>query len=175
MAASRLPGCFDRLYLFEPIALDPKIRAAEELPPPLAGAARRRALFGSREEAFEYLRGRPPLSFIDVEVFAAYIEYGIHPTQEGVRLACDPAFEAAMYRAGYEADITPLLAEVTCPVVVAYGTAGGGIGAACAPKVAEQVPGARLVGIEGLTHLGPLERPALVAQSIQRFLDTPGA
>ena len=174
LAAARRPGRFDRLYCYEPIAFNPELRGTFDLPGPLVHAARRRAQFASREEALEYFAVRPPLSGLDPRALRGYIEGGLIDAPEGgVRLACDPAFEASVYRAGYDEDVSGELSLVDCPVTVAYGGASEGFGPACAPHVAAALPGGQLVRVEGLGHLGPLEEPEAVAASVITAFDTP--
>jgi pimeloyl-ACP methyl ester carboxylesterase len=175
LAAARWPARLSRLSCYEPIALNDAIREQVALPAPLSGAARRRAHFSSREEALAHFSGRPPLSGLDPSVLQAYVEGGLVKDGEGgVRLACDPEFEAAVYRAGYESDVYDEIREVQCPVTVAFGGADEGIGAACAPVVAGALRHCELVRLEGLGHLGPLENPRAVADSIITAFDTPG-
>ena len=166
LAAARRPGSFTRLYCYEPIALNDDVRATVTLPGALAGAARRRSTFANVEEALTYFSSRPPLSGLDPAVLKAYVEGGTEPNgDDGIRLSCEPTFEAAVYRAGYEADTYDEIALVDCPVTVAFGGVSDGIGPACAPVVADAVRRGELVRVAGLSHLGPLEDPLAVAAS----------
>ncbi|HVB06392.1 MAG TPA: alpha/beta hydrolase [Acidimicrobiales bacterium] len=174
LAAAARPERFARLYCYEPIALTDAQRAEEKLPGAFAGAARRRARFDSTLDALAYLGKRPPLSGLDPEVLTAYVEGGLreHPGG-GVELACAPEFEAAVYRAGYEADVTAELAAVHCPVTVAFGGDSRGIGVAGSSLVASTVANGDLLRLERLGHLGPLDDPGAVAASVITVFETP--
>jgi pimeloyl-ACP methyl ester carboxylesterase len=58
------------------------------------------------------------------------------------------------------------LGEVTCPVTVAVGGTDDGGPASFAARIADGIPGGRLLTFAELGHFGPLEQPAAVAASV---------
>ena len=176
LAEQARPGTFAGVYCFEPVLLaaDPE-RGAEIGARLAAGARRRRDVFPSREEAARHYAARPPLAGLAPEVLDAYVAAGLEEDGAGgVRLACRPEVEARVYETAGEHDAFDRLAEVACPVVVAYGGAGEwppGL----ADALVRRLPAGRAEAVEGVGHFGPLERPGTVASSVRRFLDDLGS
>lgn len=167
IAAADHPSRFEGLWCYEPIVWpDPAALTAraERL---AAGASRRRAEFASREEAAANFRGKPPFSGFDPRALSAYLECGFADRpDDGVALRCPPEVEAEMYRMGVAHDGFQRLPRVACPVTVARGERSEAIGAdVVADQVAALARG-RAVELAGLTHFGPLEDPARVAEAV---------
>ena len=165
MAEQARPGIFAALYCYEPVlvAADPPLGPdrgswlAEQ-------ARRRRATFGSREDAVRHFSTRPPLDALDAEVLRAYVDHGVG---DDGRLKCRPEDEAAVYETATAHDAYRRLPDVACGVVVACGSASD----ACPPEdVVARLPDGRVEILDGLGHLGPLECPAGVASSMLRAL-----
>lgn len=169
MAEQRRPGTFRALYLYEPVVFPPDADIPHEENPLAQGALRRRAVFDSHDAAFEHFASKQPFEVLDEDALRAYVEHGFAPEDDGVRLKCEPADEAKVYRMAGSADAFDHLHEVTCPVVVARGgfTAFGP--GAFAPRLADELPKGQLEEFPTLGHFGPLEQPAVVAEAIARF------
>jgi pimeloyl-ACP methyl ester carboxylesterase len=98
-----------RLLMIEPVVLprlfvhlarSPLRRVTTDRIGIAKAAARRRPGFASREEASGSYRGKRFFAGWDERALAGYLDEGLAPDDEGgVRLTCDPAFEAAMFRA----------------------------------------------------------------------------
>lgn len=173
IAEALRPGTFAAIYCFEPILLPTELRRTAEVANPLSdGARRRRAIFASRAEALDRYRSRPPLSSLDPEVLFLYVEHGFEDAPGGtVRLRCKPEDEALIFAAGFESDALDHLEAVHCPVTIATGTSSGDLGRASASRIVAQLAGGRLVELDGLGHLGPLEAPLAVAGSVLDAFD----
>jgi len=62
-------------------------------------AGQRRRTFDNLEQALERYKGRGAFKGITDEIIRDYLEGGLSPEGEGVRLACDPKWEQAIYAA----------------------------------------------------------------------------
>ncbi|MDP8988287.1 MAG: alpha/beta hydrolase [Actinomycetota bacterium] len=173
LAEQARPGTFAGLYLYEPVAFPPDTTAPSMDEHPLVvGALRRRAHFESVAAAHDHLAPKPGLRNLHPAALRAYVEHGFGPAPGGgVTLRCRREDEAQMYRQGRAHDAFSHLAEVSCPVTVAR---GAGDSAHHSPELAERqvalLPAGRLEAFEGLGHLGPLEDPERVADSVRRAL-----
>jgi 3-oxoadipate enol-lactonase len=86
--------------------------------------------------------------------------------------AADPTGAAAAQRARADRpDRTPDLASVDVPTVVVVGSDDELTPVAEAAAMAERVPGADLVVVEGAAHLPNLEHPAVFDAGLERLLD----
>ena len=177
MAEQARPGTFAAIYCFEPVivAADPPLgRDGDSV---LATRARRRRTsFASREEACRHYASKPSLAEVSPEALRAYVDHGFEDAPDGgVRLKCRPEHEAAVYEMATAHDAYRRLAEVSCPVAVACGAHSEG----CPPERARchvaRLPYGRDEVLDGVGHLGPLERPDEVASSIVRFFAQTGA
>ncbi|MEJ7563080.1 MAG: alpha/beta hydrolase [Ilumatobacteraceae bacterium] len=172
MAASRRPGLFRRLVLFEPIISPPGIGLPDDVDPdstPLVAAARRRrATFGSLDEAFANNANKPPLASFDPDALWAYVSHGFAVDGDEVRLKCDPEYEAETFRRAFDARVWDLLASLEIPVTVIAGTKQPGENpTVMAPRVAEALPHGSYVARPDLDHFGPMTRPDVVADLVR--------
>ena len=168
LAEQRRPGTFDAIYAYEPVVASPEVWAT--MGPgfdPAAGARRRRATFASRAAALENFSSKPPLSSLRADVLVDYVEGGFAEQPDGtVALRCDPTVEAATYTMGRHNDAWERLPEVGCPVTAAHGGVDADFGRAAARDVAARVRRGALEEHPELGHLGPLERPDVVAAAV---------
>jgi pimeloyl-ACP methyl ester carboxylesterase len=175
MAELRRPGTFAGLWLYEPVVF----RRSEGVPAanPMAGAARRRRpWFRDAEAAYANFAAKPPLGSLDPAALRAYVDHGLRPchTADGdhaVELKCAPEVEALVFENGLAAGGTTFdrLAEVRIPVTVAASVDGGGP-AHAAPSIVDALPDGRLERFR-LTHFGPMQDPAGIADAIRADLD----
>lgn len=172
LAEQARPGTFSGLYCFEPtvIAADPPL-GRDRQNWLAAGARRRREVFESREAAYENYAAKPPFSGVDPAALAAYVGHGFVDLPEGrVRLKCRGEHEALVNEMATAHDAYPHLSEIACPVVLVHGEGTEGFGPALIAAQAERLADVRIEVIPGVGHLGPLEDPTALAQSIRRFL-----
>ena len=176
MAEQARAGTFAAIYCFEPVIMP--------VDPPLgrddsswrgARARRRRTRFASREEAYGHYASKPPLDALAPEALQAYVDHGFEDADDGgVRLKCRPEDEASVYEMATAHDAYARLPDVACPVLVACGSHTEGCTPDRACEHADRLPLGRSEVVAGLGHLGPLERPELVAVSIRRFFSEVG-
>jgi pimeloyl-ACP methyl ester carboxylesterase len=170
MAAARQPGSFRAAWLFEPILYPTAapLHEPERRNHMATAARRRRETFASRDEAYENYATKPPLDQVDPEALRAYVDHGFADTPSGaVTLKCRPEVEAAVFERS-DGEAFDALDRVTVPVAVAIGRDTNGP-AELAPQAVARLPLGRLEPHPELSHFGPMERPAEVAQRVAAF------
>lgn len=179
-SCARQPDLFSALLLIDPVILAPsetvaaaaRVASLDDHP-----VARRKAEFASWQAMAERFAGRDPYDIWQVEVFEDYCRYGVLPTADGVRLACPPRFEAAVYMGSGQPDIVPLLQAVQQPVHVLRGRRTeqfeGMMDFKNSPTWPE-LAGAFARGADfylpDLTHFIPMQQPQLVYEHVQQLL-----
>lgn len=166
LAELQEPGTFDALWAFEPIIFPPQRAEVRPGDPDLsAGARRRRAVFESRDEAFENYASKPPFSMASSPSLRAYVDHGFADLADGtVQLRCSPNTEADIF-AQSENPAWDRLSEIAAPVSV-VGSGDGGPPAMIAPMVVDQLADGQFEFMGDLTHFGPMQDPVRVARSI---------
>jgi len=165
------------LALLDPVILPATMYAGSQMPlgplvqrftMPLAlGAGRRRATFGSREEAVAAFVGRGVFKSFPQEMIEDYVRDGlIEDGAGGFKLACRPAFEAATYCAQRH-DPWGALRKVTDPLVLLRAERNSTISEAATHKLAAIKADARIATVEGAGHMLPMERPDRVRAAIE--------
>jgi pimeloyl-ACP methyl ester carboxylesterase len=167
LAEAARPGTFARLWCYEPIVWPDPVAARPRAEAFAARARRRRARFGSRDEAYANFASKPPLSSLAAACLRAYVEHGFEDLGDGsVTLRCRPDVEAAVYLNAVTDDHFRRLGAVACPVVVASGARTEAIRAPVAEAIVDALPAARIEVFDDLGHFGPLQDPAAVAGTI---------
>lgn len=69
----------------------------KRLSPLIRNTGRRRHLFESREQALERYKGRGIFKHVSDDILSDYLDGGLIETDKGVKLACDPAWEQAIF------------------------------------------------------------------------------
>jgi len=149
---------------FVPFAFAEAWRAARASghPPanPMADrAARRRAVFPSRAAMEESFRGRGVFADWPDEALAAYLAHGTRDDPEGVRLACAPDTEAAVFR-GVSTTLAASLRSARLPVVMVHGTNGSTVSPEDARAIAGMGHAVRT--LSGAGHFVPVAEPGRV-------------
>jgi pimeloyl-ACP methyl ester carboxylesterase len=166
MAEGRRPGTFRAIYGFEPVVFPPAFDSTQGDNFMAAAARRRREVFGSREEAYENYRAKPPLNGIDDECLRAYVEYGFEDLDDGtVRLRCRGENEARIFESARSSS-TDVCANVHCPTTVALSEHTNLGFMTFVPLQAEALPHGHLVHMAGRSHFGLLERIDEMAEII---------
>jgi pimeloyl-ACP methyl ester carboxylesterase len=181
MAAHREPGLFDRLVLFEPIAIpDTEPRPPMDDHPIVLGALRRRQTFDSYDDAIENYRDKLPLSVMTPEVLRAYVEHGFRPivgddgTPSGVEIVCTSDIEAGIFARSRDNGVWDLLPEITTPTTIVTGFIDEQQPSGRCGAIAERLPTSRYVDIPHQSHLGPFSHPEEFADLVLTELcDTP--
>ena len=139
MAERERPRTFAGLVVFEPIAFPHDPARADGPSMMVAGARRRRAVFASRQEAYDNYAGKPPLDALTPEALRAYVDHGFLDRPDGsVELACQPEQEASIFEGGARQDAFAHLGEVPCPVLVMAGTPDENPPGMVAPAIARR-------------------------------------
>jgi pimeloyl-ACP methyl ester carboxylesterase len=169
LAEMARPGTFARLWCYDPVVrpADALVDGAGPGTTLSAGARRRRAVFPSRQAAYENFATKPPLDTAQPEALEAYVTWGFEELPDGtVRLRCAPEREAEIYDHGGDHGAFERLDEVACPVTIAHGYPEPERPSMWAPQVVSRLPQGREVAFPELSHFGPLEDPAAMAESI---------
>jgi pimeloyl-ACP methyl ester carboxylesterase len=176
LAEESRPGTFGALYCFEPVIFPgPPIEPIIEGNPLAMGALRRRDTFPSTTDAFINFSSKPPFDTLDPEVLKAYVDTGfeaIPPVEggdgEAIRLLCRREDEAQVYAHGGAHGAFASLERVRCHVTLGYGAETDGFGRDVLESAASHLDSSGVDAIPGLGHFGPLQRPAVVADSMIR-------
>jgi len=96
------------------------------------------------------------------EALAAHKAHMLTHDRQGQYLAAWAIFERD--------DLTGRLGEITAPTLVVCGTEDAATGPDASRALAEVIPGAELVWIEGAGHHSPVEEPAAVTRALETFL-----
>ncbi|MDQ3573592.1 MAG: alpha/beta hydrolase [Actinomycetota bacterium] len=168
LAEEARPGAFASLYCFEPIMApvqDPPPAGVENPMP--ARARRRREVFPSRDAAHLHFSQKEGLRALAPEALRAYVEHGFDDLEDGtVRLKCRAEHEALVYENGLSHHAFRHLDRVRCPVTLACGERTHTVRPALLERHAARLGDVRVDTLPGLDHLGPMEDPQAVADSI---------
>ncbi len=176
LAAAARPRAARGLVMIEPVLMHPKVsrflwaarRFGRPPPNPLAqGAARRRAVFGTRQMMFEAYKGRGAFATWPDQVLRDYIDGGSRDLPNGeVTLSCAPAWEAATFASAGHA-FWRALSRVRCPVHILYAEHESTLREGVPDLIRARQPDWTLDLIPGTTHFLPMERPELVQDAIR--------
>jgi pimeloyl-ACP methyl ester carboxylesterase len=166
------PGTFSKLWVFEPVIVPEGFARPDGEHPLVVASRKRRMHFDSADAAYERFVSKPPYSDCEPDAVRAYVELRTYSDGDGVRLSCSGDTEARVFSTGEPTNFEEL-SNVTCPTIVARGNAvakGNEMPPQIAPAIAEALGTAELVGFDGLTHFGPMEDGATIADAIIRHL-----
>ncbi len=166
------------MVLVEPILLPREIyqmKITLDQHPLAAKSIKRKNLWSSRKEARSYLKSNRLFRLWDEEVLELYLDYGMVEDDEGVRLACSPRMEAAIFMGGLQYDPWEDLAKIKCPVLVVEGGESTNSQYVDLKKVAAALLQGEHLLIPEAGHLLPMENPAGIAAIIGGFFDLPPA
>ncbi len=174
MAAHRDPHLFDTIVVYEPIVFDPDADRPAGAPqsPQVVGARRRRRSFDSFEAAIDNYRSKLPMNTFDPEVVRLYVAHGFRSAPEGIRLKCDPEYEARTFESGGLHRTWDLLPDISTRVVVATGIVEDAGASAVARSIADRLPNAMYVETPALNHFGPFVDPGRMAALVAEAVDT---
>ncbi|MDP8976109.1 MAG: alpha/beta hydrolase [Actinomycetota bacterium] len=168
LAEESRPGTFRSLYCFEPI-----VAPVDDPPPPGVDnpmperARRRREVFASRDAAYRHFAEKDVFRAFDPEALRAYVDHGFDDLEDGtVRLSCRGENEARVYEKGLSHRAFRHLDRVRCPVTLACGEHSDRMGRSELELLAARIPKVRIDVVAGVGHLGPMEDPRAVADSV---------
>jgi pimeloyl-ACP methyl ester carboxylesterase len=175
-AASQRPELFRGLLLIDPVFITPEnLAARQHLPdevldeiPMIRKTLTRPNRFASREEAFEFHRGKRAFADFSDQVLWDYVMAGTRLNEEGeYQLAYAREWEAAAYRSSPE--VWDVLAAISLPVLGLRGESSDTLTPEAFELWRQAQPHADLRVCSG-GHLLPLERPEATAAEILDFL-----
>ena len=175
-AAAQRPDLFRGLLLIDPVFITPEaLEARSHLPdevldeiPMIRKTLTRPNRFASREEAFEFHRGKRAFSGFSDTVLWDYVLAGTRLNEEGeYQLAYAREWEAAAYRSHPE--VWGALAEITLPTLGLRGETSTTLTPEAFELWRSTQPAAALRTCPG-GHLLPLERPRETAEAVLDFL-----
>ncbi|WP_296570440.1 alpha/beta hydrolase [Phreatobacter sp.] len=177
LAAVRRPARVRGLVLLDPVMMHPWLWLFARTPWGAArlrvsdlalGAAKRRAVFPSREEAVATYRTRKTFASWQPGFLEGYVAGGFVDESEGVRLACAPAWEAANFAAQTQ-NPWGALKRVQVPVKILAGSMRSTVygGAARIARVAPHIP---VETLPDSSHFFPMERPDRVRDVLREAL-----
>ncbi len=174
LAAAEEPELVERAVLLDPILF------FEDTPQPApsdnglaVGARKRRMNWPSREAILQSYGSRPPFNAWQREFLEDYVKWGVRDEPDGsVTLKCSGEDEAEMYRWGPRRLPSELvLPRVRCPVLLVAGAQSEAFPPAKAQRAAELLPDVEPLSVPDTGHFVPFERPAVVLEAIDRFID----
>jgi pimeloyl-ACP methyl ester carboxylesterase len=135
-------------------------------------AAKRRMEFPSKEAAVENFEGKGAFRTWPREWIEAYVEGGTVPTDNGIRMSCDRAWESQTF-----AVATPrpygYVKRLRCPTtLIARETSGPPLSEESCNAFMRARPDTRLIKLESASHFMTMERPDLVRDEIHRMAAT---
>ena len=173
LAALR-PEYVSALVLIEPTVFPPMpVEGSDARKEQMAsGAAKRRMVWGSREDLISAYRQRRTFAGWREDVLRLFAEHGTFQREDGqIELKCPAEIEAEMYRNSLSPDTWDILPRVRCPALVIRGENTEPMLAFVAGGVAGRIPGARMATIAGGSHFVPMERPEAIAAEALAFLE----
>ncbi len=164
LAAAAEPERVRSLALFDPVIMPVEAQAfaADPDSPLLAGAMRRRAIFPSKQAAFEAYLGRGGFKTWSEAQLADYVEAGFRETAAGeVTLTCAPAWEASNFRT-HNYDAWAAFRDSRCPIRVLRAAEGSTFRIEGRENDLGDDGRIQVQTIPNTTHFLPMERPELV-------------
>jgi pimeloyl-ACP methyl ester carboxylesterase len=108
------------------------------------------------------------------DLFAPDVDAGTRRVLAQYQRAASPAETAvALLRLAYELDVLPALPQVRAPTLVLHRRGDRAAPAAQSRVLADAIPGAELVELEGRSHLPALGDSQSVTEQVRRFLGLP--
>jgi len=178
LAETARPGTFHSAWTYEPILFagpGPDEDPAEPDRSEMSQRARsRRAVFPSRDDAYQRYRTRTPLSLLDDRCLRAYVEHALCDRADGsVELCCSPEREARVYER-HRSGAGELVSSLTIPFAMGVGGQED-VPAQVVVEIASAHPALELIRYPQLTHFGPLQDPDGIADDIGRWFETPSS
>jgi pimeloyl-ACP methyl ester carboxylesterase len=171
LVAAMRPDLVRALVLFEPVAREFPPGIDIENSPYVQSAVKRRAVFPDAATAKRAYTGRGAFRTWPEETLEAYLRGGLKTDIEGdgVRLACDPKWEAQNFRLGPHG-VRQAIMRLQCPITVLAGTENSTTGSEVLDLIKAHNPAARTEIVPGASHFLPMERPELVRGAIRAAL-----
>jgi len=139
--------------------------------PHIRQALARRRDFPDLQSALAAYQGRGAFKTWDPAFLAAYLEGGlrVHPSGDGLQLACDPLWEAATFAAPLAVGWAPLR-RASQPTLICHGSHGTTFPAASLRRAQRINPNVSFRHFEGGSHFIPMESAGELAEVMVAFL-----
>jgi pimeloyl-ACP methyl ester carboxylesterase len=164
LAAAAEPERVRSLALFDPVVMPVEVQGsgATEESPLLIGALKRRAVFPSKQAAFEAYLGRGGFKTWSEAQLADYVEAGFREAADGqVTLTCAPQWEASNFRT-HNYDAWAAFRDSRCPIRVLRAAEGSTFRVEGRENDLGDDGRIQVQTIPNTTHFLPMERPELV-------------
>lgn len=125
----------------------------------------RRELFGDAAEAREYFSQKTLFRHFDPDCLDAYVEHGLQPTEQGLRLRFDPDTEISIYRS-VPHDNPGRPQQLRVPLTLVRGERSRVVRAQDA-RIVRQLSQGECLSVPG-GHMFPLERPQDTAELLRQ-------
>ena len=86
------------------------------------------------------------------------------------RMSASPGMARATLEAGFRIDVRPILPTITAPTLVIHARDDVGIPVQCGRYLADHIPGARLLEVDGTDHAPWFTEPDRILTGIEEFL-----
>lgn len=175
LAAGDKPELFEKIILIDPVTLGSKKRVAAELAKklklwerfsPAYKAKRRRFQFESKQQAFEYYKGKALFKNFHPKCFEDYIKHGLENTDDGFELTFLPQVEADIFN-HMPTKLPKELSQVDGTII--YAKNSNIFGQSDINWWKKRHPHFRLVCFDGY-HLFPFEQPKKAAKAIAELI-----
>lgn len=161
------------LILIEPILLPDKfytIKPDIKNHPLAAKSIKRTNQWKNEEDAWSYLKSKALFANWDERVLQIYHKFGIQKRETGnLQLTCTPESEAAIFMGGWDINPWPLLAKITCPVLVVEGEVTENKGYVNIQRAVSFLPRGKYQSVAGAGHLIPMQKPKKIVEIIREF------
>ena len=175
LAAAKRPELFKKIILLDPIVFSGRKRLAIWLSKKLGlwesyGPAKRalvrRVDFSDRSEAFDYFKQKALFKNFHPKCFESYIEHGLKPNDDGMKLAFSAQVEADIFR-NVPIKIPANLSKLKGTII--YGDKSSLIAKADINWWRKNAPNLEIVSFDG-EHLFPFEAPEETAKLLNKYL-----
>ena len=161
------------LVLLEPIFLPRdyyQLASKVENHPLARKSIKRRNRWQDSQQARAYLKSKHLFANWDEEMLDLYIQHGMQTAPTGgLELTCPPEKEAALFLGDQLDDPWPILAKVSCPVLILEGEESGNRKIIDLKRATAEFHHATHQIIPGVGHLIPMEKPKQVIKIILNF------
>jgi len=162
-----------KMLLMEPIYLPEALysmKMSVDQHPLASKSIKRRNAWRDRQEAREYLLARALYNSWDAEMLDLFLCHGMVENEAGgIRLACSPRREAAVFMGGVHYNPWPLLREIQCPVLVMEGECSENRPLIDLKRAASLIPQGEYRLITGIGHTIPMEIPEKITALTRHF------
>ena len=189
-AASLRPDLFRAIFLHEPTFADPvendptNTTLPEWMIEQVARVKKRRAIFPSREAAFQYFSVREPFTRWSTTALAAHVHFGLMALDDGqCQLSCHPGIETQIlhpiytamenrHKGDHRGSPFSQFATIQQPVGLARSEHSGERFKMMLGRAQRTLPNARALNpLVNTYHCAPQENPTALLRAIQQFLD----